>query len=74
VAVACLRPVATDTGLVVGGDETAIRAAVGAPVLLDWLLRASRVVRRLGSVCSGAFILARAGLLVCLDGRRVATP
>jgi transcriptional regulator GlxA family with amidase domain len=70
VALARLRPVASDTVLVVGGNETAIRAAVSSPVLIDWLLRASRVARRLGSVCSGAFILAHAGLL---DGRRVAT-
>jgi transcriptional regulator GlxA family with amidase domain len=38
--------------------------------LIAWLGRASSVVRRIGSVCSGAFILARAGLL---DGHRVAT-
>lgn len=35
-----------------------------------WLRKQARQVRRLGSVCSGAFVLAAAGLL---DGRRVAT-
>ena len=38
--------------------------------LVGWLARAARVVRRIGSVCDGAFIVARAGIL---DGRRAAT-
>lgn len=38
--------------------------------LIAWLVRQSRYVRRLGSVCSGAFLLARAGLLT---GRRATT-
>src|SRR3954463_7304661 len=38
--------------------------------LQDWLRRQSRVVRRYGSVCTGAFVLAAAGLL---DGKRVVT-
>ena len=38
--------------------------------LIAWLVRQSRNVRRLGSVCSGAFLLARAGLLT---GRRATT-
>ncbi|MFS2055931.1 GlxA family transcriptional regulator, partial [Variovorax sp. CT11-76] len=38
--------------------------------LLAWLQRAEPRVRRLGSVCSGALILARAGLL---DGRLATT-
>jgi transcriptional regulator GlxA family with amidase domain len=38
--------------------------------LHEWLRRQSRTVRRFGSVCSGAFVLAAAGLL---DGKRVVT-
>ncbi|QLC72429.1 GlxA family transcriptional regulator [Pseudomonas sp. LPB0260] len=40
------------------------------PQLLSWLRAAEPRVRRLGSVCSGALILAAAGLL---DGRRATT-
>lgn len=40
------------------------------PVLLDWLKRETKRARRFGSVCSGALILAAAGLL---DGRRATT-
>lgn len=47
-----------------------MEVAASKRALLDWLARAGGVVRRIGSVCDGAFILARAGLL---DGRRVAT-
>ncbi len=38
--------------------------------LLDWLRATAPKVRRFGSVCSGALILAKAGLL---DGKRVTT-
>lgn len=38
--------------------------------LQNWLRRQSRSVRRYGSVCTGAFVLAASGLL---DGKRVAT-
>jgi transcriptional regulator GlxA family with amidase domain len=41
-----------------------------APAILDWLRRTAPRTRRFGSVCSGAFLLAAAGLL---DGRRVTT-
>jgi len=40
------------------------------PALLDWLRAVAPGARRYGSVCSGAFLLAAAGLL---DGRRVTT-
>jgi transcriptional regulator GlxA family with amidase domain len=67
---AAIDPVADDTVLVVGGDDRAIDRAASSPALLRWLVRAARVVRRIGSVCDGAFIVARAGIL---DGRRAAT-
>ena len=57
-----------DTLLVAGGLGT--RAAVRDTLLLAWLRRMARHVRRLGSVCSGSFLLAEAGLL---DGRRATT-
>jgi transcriptional regulator GlxA family with amidase domain len=70
VDLARLRPGADDTVIVVGGEETALRSAVASKPLVGWLVRAARVVRRIASVCSGAFVLAQAGIL---DGRRVAT-
>src|ERR1700730_8145224 len=57
-----------DTLLVVGG--LGIDRVLGEQKVLAWLRRAAPKVRRLGSVCTGAFLLAEAGLL---DGRRVAT-
>lgn len=65
-----IQPKERDTVLVVGGERAAIRTALASLPLRRWLLRAAPVVRRLGSVCSGAFVLAGAGLL---DGRRAAT-
>jgi transcriptional regulator GlxA family with amidase domain len=59
-----------DTMLVVGGEEPAVRSAIGNRMLRSWVVRAVAKARRYGSVCSGAFVLASYGLL---DGRRVAT-
>ena len=55
--------------LVVAGGYGVDRARHDA-ALLDWLERRAAAARRLCSVCSGALILAQAGLLA---GRRVAT-
>src|SRR5262249_48020619 len=69
-ALAALRPQAEDTVLVVGGEDHAMDVAASSRGLVQWLARAGRIVRRVGSVCDGAFILAHAGILA---GRRVAT-
>jgi transcriptional regulator GlxA family with amidase domain len=58
-----------DTLLVAGGREGTAAMARDAAALA-WLRRMAPRVRRLGSVCSGTFLLAAAGLL---DGRRVTT-
>ena len=57
-----------NTLLVSGG--VGHEAAARDPAILDWLRRRSRAVQRLGSICTGAMILARAGLL---DNRDVTT-
>jgi putative intracellular protease/amidase len=61
-------PSGIDTLLVVGGRGT--READADPALLAWLRDTAPAVRRVASVCTGAFVLAAAGLL---DGRRVTT-
>ncbi len=61
-------PRAIDTLIVPGGDGT--RAAVRDEPLLRWIAEASARARRTASVCTGAFLLAAAGLL---DGRRATT-
>lgn len=53
--------------LLVGGDPSF--AAVD-PAMVQWLRRRAGTVRRLGSVCTGVFLLAAAGLL---EGKRVTT-
>ncbi len=57
-----------DTLLVVGGRG--VDALLPDRAVLGWLRRMAPGVRRLGSVCTGAFLLAEAGLL---DGRAATT-
>lgn len=57
-----------DTLLVAGGRG--VEAAVQDQALGQWLLAHAAQARRVVSVCTGAFLLAAAGLL---DGRRVVT-
>ena len=58
-----------DTLLVAGGSR-GLKAAMTRDDLRCWLRSVAPKARRFGSVCTGAFVLAAAGLL---DGKRVAT-
>jgi transcriptional regulator GlxA family with amidase domain len=62
------RSEALDTLLVAGGEGA--EAAAENPVLVDWVRQRATQARRVASVCTGAFLLAAAGVL---DGRRAAT-
>ena len=62
------QPTGFDTIVVAGGEGT--RSAMYDETLLAWVREAAAQARRTASVCSGAFVLAAAGLL---DGRRAAT-
>lgn len=59
-----------DTLLIVGAERAPLLQAMRHPALRKTLPGQAGKVRRLGSVCTGAFILAALGLL---DGHRVAT-
>ena len=61
-------PEAIDTLIVAGGYGRKQAAADRA--LLEWIAATSATVRRTASVCTGAFLLAAAGVL---DGRRATT-
>jgi transcriptional regulator GlxA family with amidase domain len=61
-------PAELDTLIVAGGSGH--RQACADRALIDWIANAAPGARRTASVCTGAFLLARAGLL---DGRRATT-
>jgi transcriptional regulator GlxA family with amidase domain len=61
-------PAEVDTFLVSGGKGT--QQAIQDPEFTGWISRQAPRARRFGSVCTGALVLARTGLL---DGRRVTT-
>jgi transcriptional regulator GlxA family with amidase domain len=67
-AIGELKDEPIDTLLVAGTPKAA--SLTFEPLLLDWMRHAVRGARRYGSVCSGAFLLAAAGLL---DGKRATT-
>jgi transcriptional regulator GlxA family with amidase domain len=59
-----------DTVLVAGGGAKAIAEALAGTDLVPWLVEMAGSVRRIGGICTGAFLLAEAGLL---NGRRATT-
>lgn len=59
---------AVDTLIIAGGQG--VPAAAADHQLADWVRERAKQARRVASVCTGAFLLAAAGLL---DGRRAAT-
>lgn len=59
-----------DTLIVAGGSEEGLRQVAAKTDLIAWLQERAPRTRRVASVCTGAFVLAAAGLL---HGRRAAT-
>lgn len=62
-------PAELDTIIIGGGEEPTLRA-LQSTWLVDWVRERATRTRRMASVCTGAFVLAGAGLL---DNRRATT-
>ncbi|NOX68609.1 MAG: helix-turn-helix domain-containing protein [Gammaproteobacteria bacterium] len=69
-ALSTIRISSRDTVLVVGATRRPLQSAMNSLTLRHWLQGPVARAGRVGSVCSGAFLLAGAGIL---DGRRAAT-
>lgn len=70
-AIAEIEPGPQDTVLIVGADQgPLVRMRRPSSALQSWLARAAQRAERYGSICTGALILARCGLL---DGRYATT-
>ena len=69
-AVARVPPCSVDTVLIAGADRQYLAAACRSNAVRRWVLACSKSATRVGSICSGTFVLAAVGLLA---GKRVAT-
>lgn len=69
-AITNMPPQSVHTLLVVGGDESSLARLAAIPSVRSWVVATAAVAQRFGSVCSGALMLGRFGLL---DGKRVTT-
>lgn len=69
-ALASMHTKNVHTLVIPGADEAPLRAALADRGLVDWIGKAARAVERVCSVCSGAFLLARSGVLA---GKRATT-
>jgi len=65
-----LAPCAIDTFLMAGGDRSGLEMLAADVSVRKWVVQTSTKARRYGSICTGAFALARFALL---SGKRVAT-
>jgi transcriptional regulator GlxA family with amidase domain len=70
VAIHCRRIGGQPDTLLVAGGSLGLRTMMARHDVRRWLRKAAPKALRYGSVCTGAFVLAAAGLL---DGKRVAT-
>lgn len=70
VSLKTVPPRSVDTLLLTGGDADGLRALAAKRAVQEWVSLAAAKARRFGSVCTGAFLLGRFGLI---GGKRVAT-